>query len=266
MMNNQKYEINFKQILEIAQIGVRRASVFMGFGVNAALDYDFTNYHLTHLTGLQLVPDDVPAETLSNFKKEFKTWIEGNGFRELVESFLSFLDRVHEAAYMIKSAGKSIKVSELQKRQAIYEKQGLPSKLNLLRSEFGITPKHPEYIKSLNKARNCLTHRRGVVGVEDLADGKHCIVKWLGADLFIETSNGERHLVEDCIKNKKSFPEDTMVMMQMVEREKKFDLGSPMSLTTRELAEVCWFFQREAASTIEATVEYARSSGIEMSD
>jgi hypothetical protein len=265
-MKNQKYEINFKQILSIAQIGVRRASVFMGFGVNAALDDSFMNYHLTHLTGLQLVPDSVPPETLSQFKNEFKTWIEGNGFRELVESFLSFLDRVHEAAYMIKSSSTGIKVSELQERQITYEKQGLPNKLNLLNSEFAIAPKHPEYIKSLNKARNCLTHRRGTVGVEDLIDGKCCIVKWLGADLFIETSSGERHLLEDCIKNKKSFPEETTVMMQMVEREKRFNLGCQIILSTRDLAEVCWFFQRESASTIEATIEYARSCGIEISD
>lgn len=265
-MSDKKYEIDFKEILEIAHIGVRRASIFMGLGVNAALDETFTNYQLTHLTGLQLVPDNVPPETLENFKTEFKTWIEGNGFRELVESFLSFLDRIHQAAYIMKKTGIKIKVSELQERQKNFEKQGLPNKLNLLATEFGIMPKHPEYIKSLNRARNCLTHRRGIVGVEDLADVKICRINWLGADLFIQTSSGERHLIEDCIKNKKSFPEDTMVMMQMVERERQFDLRSQMTLSTRDLAEICWFFQREATSTIESTVNFAKSCGIEVAD
>lgn len=34
-----EYKINFKQIMDVALRGVRRASVFMGLGVNAAIDH-----------------------------------------------------------------------------------------------------------------------------------------------------------------------------------------------------------------------------------
>lgn len=100
-MTNTRIEINLDNILDVAIRGVRRAAVFMGLGVNAAMDTKFTNYQLTHLTKLQLVPT-VGPEVISHFKDEFKIWIEANGFRELVETFSNYMDALHQVCLVIK--------------------------------------------------------------------------------------------------------------------------------------------------------------------
>jgi hypothetical protein len=85
-MVSDRIEINLDKILDVAIRGVRRAAIFMGLGVNAASDTEFTDYQLTHLTKIKIVPDVAP-EVVTHFKDEFKIWIEANGFRELVEAF-----------------------------------------------------------------------------------------------------------------------------------------------------------------------------------
>ena len=85
-----EYNIGFGKILAVALKGVRRATVFLGLRLNAALDPEFNKYQLTKIAKIQLLPPDVDAQTLTHFKDEFKTWIVGNGLRELIETFSFF--------------------------------------------------------------------------------------------------------------------------------------------------------------------------------
>jgi hypothetical protein len=82
----QRISLDLDELFDIALKGIRRAAVFMGLGVNAAIDQNFRSYQLTALTQIQLVPDDVPPETLAHFKEEFRIWIEAGGFRELADN------------------------------------------------------------------------------------------------------------------------------------------------------------------------------------
>ena len=98
-MPQVEYNIDFGKILEVALKGVGRATVFLGFGVNAALDTNFNKYQLTDIAQIQLLPQEVDVQALSHFKDEFKTWLVGNGLRELIETFSVFLERLHEACF-----------------------------------------------------------------------------------------------------------------------------------------------------------------------
>ena len=252
-MSNTQIEINFDHILDIAVRGMRRASVFMGLGVNAAMDNDFTNYQLTHLTKIQLVPN-VEPEAISHFKDEFKIWIEANGFRELVEAFSKYLDELHKACLLI-AKGK-------WEQQRNFELQGFPNKLNLLQAGFSVGPKHAEYLKSLNRARNCLTHRRGLVGQEDLTDGGPLSVLWLGMDIFVETPNGEKHMLNTIPEGGVFLPDGGSVKVQMVERERTFAFGTQVKFSTLDLAEICLFFDRESRLSLTSAIEFAKNSGV----
>jgi len=256
-MTRARIEINFDNILDVAIRGVRRAAIFMGLGVNAAMDTEFTNYQLTHLTKIQLVPDVAP-EVVSHFKDEFKIWIEANGFRELVETFSKYLDSLHQACLVI-AKGK-------EKQQKTFEQQGFPNKLNLLDSGFSVGPKYVEYLKTLNKARNCFTHRRGIVGQEDLTRSNSLSVLWLGMDLFVETPTGEKHMLNVIPEGGLLLPDGGSVMMQMMERERTFAIGSQVKFSTLDLAEICWFFDREAHSPLASAVEFAKKSGVTVNE
>jgi hypothetical protein len=147
-------------------------------------------------------------------------------------------------------------------QQKAFEQQGFPNKLNLLDAGFSVGPKHAEYLKSLNKARNCLTHRRGIVGQEDFTGGNSLTVLWLGVDLFVETLVGEKHMLNVIPEGGLLLPEGGSVMMQMMERERTFDFGSQVKFSTLDLAEICWFFDREARSALASAVEFAKKSGV----
>jgi hypothetical protein len=52
----QLINLDLDKLLDIALKGVRRAAVFMGLGVNAAIDPDFRSYQLSALTNIQTDP------------------------------------------------------------------------------------------------------------------------------------------------------------------------------------------------------------------
>lgn len=260
-MNARVINIDFDRILEVALLGVRRAAIFMGFGVNAALDPNFQSFQLSALTKIQLVPSDVPADTLQHYKEEFKRWIEGAGLRELSEAFAVFLDSLHHACLLISRE----RIAEMNTKQRAFRQEGLPNKLNVLQQRFGIESRHAAYLVLINRARNCLTHRRGVVGPEDLRDAEtEFVVRWLGTDFFVETPEGERHLLNELPPEGLDLPDGGTVAMQLVERVRPFALGAMLELSTRDLAEICWFYSHEARGMIQGGIAYAERMGVEV--
>ena len=66
--------------------GVRRASVFLGLGVNAARNPQFKDYQLQNLALFRIMPDALPDETIAHFKENFEEWVISCALRELTES------------------------------------------------------------------------------------------------------------------------------------------------------------------------------------
>lgn len=256
--------IDFDKILEIAYRGVRRASIFMGLGVNAALNPEYKAYQLTHITKLRLIPNNVAEETLQHFKEEFKTWIEGNGLRELIETYSIFLDALHNVCLLVRGSKEGIHIATLEAKQDTFRQQGFPNKLNQLRINFAVGPKHADYLVSLNKARNCLTHTRGIVGKEHIDSEKGMKVAWLGMEIFVQTPTGERQSLMDIPPEGVLIKDGGTACIQFVERANYFELNALVRFTTRELAEICWFFQQEAHGALMSAAEYAKASGLEV--
>ena len=257
-----EYNIDFGKILEVALKGVRRATVFLGLGVNAASDTGFDKYQLTKIAKIQLLPPDVDAQTLAHFKDEFKTWIIGNGLRELIETFSVFLEKLHEACLIIENHLERVSPKDLAEQQANFVRHGFPKKLNILKESFSVGPKQIAQLITLNKARNCLTHRRGIVGRNDCNLDDSLKVNWVGADMFVQTPSGEKHLLQEGLY----LPEGGDVMLQFLERECVFPVGSVVRFSPQELAEVCWFFIREAQATCVTATDFAKSRNVPMSD
>jgi len=65
-MNVATVHIDIDTLLELALRGIRRASVFLGLGVNAAIDPEFKDYQLTNLSNIHIIP----ANLLEHFDTE----------------------------------------------------------------------------------------------------------------------------------------------------------------------------------------------------
>ena len=102
--------------------------------------------------------------TLCGFKNAFEHWIIANGLRELVESFGLFLDGIHGMCRMIRTVNGELAEAEVR----AFERKGIEAKLKVLKERFCIGTKRDRYFGSISQARNCITHRQGVIGPEDL--------------------------------------------------------------------------------------------------
>lgn len=258
--------VDMDEILDVALRGVRRASMFMGLGVNAALSEHVKDYQLTGISQIQLLPEEIPEDQLANAKDEFKLWIEANGFRELIETFHVFLDAINLACLKFQLGKGTISIEDLKVEHATFSKQGFPNKINTLRQKYGIEAKHSDHLVSLNGARNVLTHRLSVVRQRDANAEGVMAVSWLGADILIEESNGAQHHIEEVIERGRIFPEETSLLLRFTVRNREFKVGDRLALSSKDLAEVCWFMSREARTLATSLVEHAKRNGIEFRD
>ncbi|MBA1145894.1 hypothetical protein H0Z60_02365 [Ectothiorhodospiraceae bacterium WFHF3C12] len=253
--------IDLNRLLDVALRGVRRASVFMGLGVNAALDPAFKSYQLSSIPGVQVVPGDLPEEKVDHYKEEFRLWVEAGGLRELAETFAVYLDEVYRTCLLVDSAGQKRAMRDIEKAQARFSKEGLPNKANNLAQQFGIRLRHTESFVSLGQARNCLVHRRGIVGERDLREASHLTVRWLGPDLILTQSDGGEVSLRG-----ENLPfhveQESMLGIRMVERERAFGIGEKVSFSTGDLAEICWFYAREARDVIAGVQTFALQRNI----
>ena len=258
--------IDFDKVAEVGLKGVRRAAVFMGLGLNAAHDPAFKSYQLSSIQNVQtkmhmeLIPSNVNDDTLGHFKTEFGAWIIANGLREVTERYAVFLDGIHQVCQFIACSKQRLEPTAAEKRDSTFRRKGIEYKLQKLDLRFGVKPRYPDFVVSINKARNCLTHRLGKVGFEDCNQGQALEVKWTGMDFQIELESGK-------ILSANEFfgvvlPEPGTAQLKFIERCKSFPIGTLIRFEMHDLAEVCNFMLDSIRAVAGAAVQYARSVGV----
>jgi hypothetical protein len=261
--------LDFDKLADIGLKGVRRAAVFMGLGLNAAHDPLFKNYQLSNIPNIEsdlirveLIPSNVNDETLTHFKKEFGVWVIANGLREVIERYAAFLDSIHYACLVMACNKQKLESANAQRFDRSFRFKGIEDKLCELERRFGIKPKHPDYIVSINQARNCLTHRLGQVGPEDCQDGKALKVKWIGMDHQIQLESGKIISLNKKGSESIVLPEPGTLQLKFVERLKSFQLGTFMRFEMAELAEICKFMLGSIQEVTTSAIHYANSIGV----
>lgn len=185
------HNIDFRKLLNIGDVGVRRAVLFMGLGLNAAHRDDFNDYQLHKLPvlpgqtqiAMDFFPPDLPAERVKDFKGEFATWIVGCGLRELIEHYALMLDQIYINAMILLNARKLLEEGfDPPKRIRQFERSGLPEKFNELEKRLGIKVDGSDCGAQLYEARNALTHDLGRV-TERRTQSGHLNVSWRAWDI-----------------------------------------------------------------------------------
>lgn len=253
--------INLANGLETIGLGVRRAAVFMGFGLNAMADPNFRDYELVKLTGLEFIPRSVSQEALNEFKAEFSNWVVANGFRELVQSFESFLNCVYGWALGIDATTQGIEVQTAKKRQNSFSHEGITKKLDRLSEEYAIATAKEPALDSINLMRNCLTHRHGLVSEKD--GSPELVLRWWGFDIVLETKSGKRTILPHPMEcGGILVQEESQVLASYVERTKAFPVGTVVRLAAREVAEICQMMLIAGHDVANSFLEFATLKGV----
>lgn len=255
--------IDLDKVLETARLGVRRAMVFMGLGVNTANDPNFSNYKLSKdQVYLDFVPDNLPPENIEEFKAEFKRWVIGNGLRELIEVFHIFLDHVFEVCLFAFIKKGKANGEDFDEKVKEFTRHDLRDKLKTLKKDFSVEPNFPDQLKTINKARTCLTHRRGIVGKKDITMGDQLVLRWRALNFYFEKDSGEKQAVDLPLDEPQLFEGPGDLKVGFTEKQLGFKMGTQVEIQPNILAELCLAVLNSSKEIIQTTQKALQQLGI----
>ncbi len=262
MPTHRAISINLDRIHDIALRGVRRTYVFLGFGLNAANNPDFNQFHLNARYTIRLMPEKVSDENIAEFKRSFGIWIISNGLRELTESSSVFLSEIYQACLIVEVAQGKFASGKMPVRRRRFDNKNITEQLTSLSDDYGIQCNFLDHIDSLRHVRNCLTHRRGIVGPRDYNRGEKLILKWRGME-FVILEDGKQEIVIPLHFDKEIHVEaGGRVGMRMVNKTKEFSKGSLISISETELLEICLTMQLAAGEIRDSAVQFFRQRNV----
>lgn len=257
-----RVEIGIDRIVEILKAGVRRTAAFMGLGVNAAIDPEFNKVALPgSITNMHLLPE-ISEEMFPEIKREFAIWVQAGGFRELCESLEQYLTAIYRAGlYMRASQNGKIPRGTMIHIPKTFLHRGIRVKLDMLLADFGVGPQYPDHLSSFWDARNCLTHRRGIVGEEDVCADGVLRLKWLGLDMLFVSHDGTERLLGLGFEPFET-GEGGSLAVRLAERVKEYRVGEQLALSPHDLHEICWSCLRASDQVVASLLQYAEARGV----
>jgi len=208
------------------------------------------------------VPSTVSDEMQKEFAENFERWVVSNGFREIVETFAAFFVQVFKGAFLLGSVG-SVKVEAFQKAASRFDRLGVERQLIEINDMLMLDGRFLPMFSALNVARNCMAHRRGIVGLEDEAiPGSGFNLVWRtrtvqledGTDVSQAVARGEAPRVEA----------GGSLFSLEVDRLKHFNVGEEIRLTQHELNEICFGATITIEWVVTGLIELARQKGFKV--
>lgn len=208
------------------------------------------------------------SDEIQSFNDEYERWVLEAGFRELAEITSGLL----EEAFTVRSYWHLGALQEQAGRVTLadvdnvvteagvgFNRLTLPDKLARLRSE-GV---HSDVdlasmVLSINAVRNCLVHRRGIVGDKDLDSSGSLTLRWLGMSLRVRHASG---VIEDAPVPYRTLEGDQL-FIQHGPKSRSYRRGERVELSTQTFADVGWTVTLFASDLGKATEECGRRNGV----
>jgi len=173
-----------------------------------------------------------------------RIWVLTNGLRDIVEGVNLFIESAHKVLSVWslidrQNVGEQLNSVIWQKEMqgTAFHRLGLPDKLEHLYKEHNISLDKDlaRHLLSINTARNCLVHRRGIVSNRDTnIDGMLC-VEWRKLHTFLKDEDGERELIFG-----KRLEKESTLCARVVDDKKIFAVGEQLTFTVQEFSDVTW--------------------------
>lgn len=206
------------------------------------------------------------ARPLTDVRQDFEAWVLTNTFRDCIEAVAHFLEEGRRLAAALTLSGRD-EIPALEFDDALHGKvarkfhrAGLPDKSEAMRSTYGLTwsPDIEDRVNSINAARNCLVHRRGIVGEDDCKNGQPMALRWLRPVLHARAPDGT---VSE-LRPTTAVVGGTEVFFITVPEERAFAIGERFTITANEFASVWWTIRTFGLAVTEALVAFAKTKGI----
>lgn len=232
---------------------------------------------LPHTGAFMHVTFGEPPSSSQQSRDDCRAWLTGLALREGVDGLSLLCEEIWRLVSIVsKLALGPVKVTAplshaepdlIAIANAVFGKPtkgidhgGLGDKLAALRKEFGIALTWESELQSINQARNCLTHRLGVVGEKDLNDkgNEELVVRYRSHELSVTTPDGKT----EALAGPKYFDNGGSVALHFgVEHERRFKRGGRVVFTAQEVMHLMMTFKFAGDELVQqATASIARAS------
>ena len=128
----------------------------------------------------------------------------------------------------------------------------------MLEDMYSLGSIYTDVIASMTKIRNCIMHRHGIVGNQDLNEPGKATLRWKGADFTIVGSKTGKVPPEQ--RGPVLTEKGDTLLIEVVMKEKSFKVGEKVTLNPQEIGEIFW----SAAGVIADLSEKVKNSTKEL--
>ena len=209
--------------------------------------------------------EKLTKDQLEDLKGNFRTWLLTRAFEDFIKAVFAALQEAY--LYCEVMAGPPITLTSQDKVKAWLEtmkadalKFNLPTLMNRVSSRLKSSLDVRDHILSINKVRNCLEHRHGIIRQKDINDSaKNALVmKWRRMKVFYEKDGKE---IEVRLGAEIQGP--AKVMFRFEDTTKFFKLGERIQLSVDEFNEVmltCSLLGQEIVSKLPTLPNVSRDA------
>lgn len=228
----------------------------VSFGLQAAERLELESLAIPD-SPFQLTPAGNKAMDVEDAREEFGFWVLGNGLRDCADAIGPSLEWARKVCFLWTRQGDvsvnddgtlhlSAQLSgkewnEQMVREGVeFAYWPLRKRIGFLSENYGLQePAVSEQILSISYARNCLTHRRGIVGEEDVRGGSDSslVVNWKTMELTASGDEGSRVLELPA-----SVEAGEMISMSYADISKEFKLGQRIMFSAEEFLQIATTF------------------------
>ena len=250
---NLNVQVNLPASLAKLQIKLQRLVDLPSVGIVGVRKVDESEYQAGPFKeSFQIASDGrVPYPEV---KEEFVDWCLKNSFTEAIDCMNAFLEECRLLAAVFRLGSGTATVGQWDQiwneERRNFHSEGFPRKIEILREEFRIQSRLEDHAISLNKARNCLVHRLGIVGPKDATGDGNLVVKWFAVRMFlVDKVTGEETPIADQVEPTKN---ESNLVAKVGLFEKRFAVGEKVQFSPNELAYTMFTFYRFALELLQA--------------
>ncbi|WP_304511686.1 hypothetical protein [Desulfobacula sp.] len=193
------------------------------------------------------------ASDISQTKELFKRWLLINGFEDIHSCIRTTLERlfVFKAIENQLNDNPSLAIEGVEPDLKIRaNKFNYPDLLNAVHTELKDTLTYERHLKTINKARNCLVHRNGVIEIKDCNNDQKDKLIIVGNRFKMFFKKGDEEVLAEVGK---SGPENAALMLGAEEFNIEFNIGDKLDITLKQFIDIlntCIFFNADVEEKI----------------
>jgi hypothetical protein len=265
--------LNLEAPSSFLQTELQRSLDVVSFGLQAARQLGKVDLKIPDTFG-QIIANKSLALDADGARPEFISWVLANGLRDCVEAVGPMLEWARKSCVMWSLPGAVLPLENGKFRLSgqitgeqwnslivvggeKFDRMPLTDKFTHLQSDYGWRrPELTVQVLSLNAARNCLAHRRGIVGKKDLKSPTDSGMELQWVKLILKANNGSGGRV---LLPGSQVQAGEVIEVSFERAGKPFALGEKIMLDSHDYLEITLTFLLFGLQVQKSTLEIQNS-------